>query len=162
MRIVASRLLHSSSNVMLQAHNGSGKTTCFTLAMLSRVDENIKQTQALCICPTRELVIQNLEVLQKMSRHTQIKATSTSRSESEGKRSAFHDLRHRLNVASSQCHVDMEPGLCRNQKVQEQVVIGTHGKLRNWLSKRMLDTSGVKILVFDEADQMLKVCYIAL
>ena len=46
---------------------------------------------------------------------------------------------------------------CRNQKIQEQVVIGTHGKLRNWLSKRMLDTSGVKILVFDEADQMLKV-----
>lgn len=116
-------------SLIAQAHNGSGKTTCFTLAMLSRVDENIQQTQALCICPTRELVIQNLEVLQKMSRHTQIQATSTSRTEIEGR---------------------------RNQKIQEQVVIGTHGKLRNWLSKRMLDTSGVKILVFDEADQMLK------
>lgn len=145
-----------ATNDALQAHNGSGKTTCFTLAMLSRVDENIKQTQALCICPTRELVIQNLEVLQKMSRHTQIKATSTSRPESEGKRSAPFQA---LHVASSEYHVDLERGLRRNQKVQEQVVIGTHGKLRNWLSKRMLDTSAVKILVFDEADQMLKVCY---
>ncbi|KAL3138207.1 hypothetical protein ABBQ38_005428 [Trebouxia sp. C0009 RCD-2024] len=116
-------------SLIAQAHNGSGKTTCFTLAMLSRVDENVQQTQALCICPTRELVVQNLEVLQKMSRHTQIQATSTARIDSDGR---------------------------RNQKIKEQVVIGTHGKLRNWLSKRMLDTSGVKILVFDEADQMLK------
>ena len=30
----------------LQAHNGSGKTTCFVLSMLSRVDPNIKQPQA--------------------------------------------------------------------------------------------------------------------
>ena len=45
---------------------------------------------------------------------------------------------------------------CRNQKVTEQVVIGTHGKLKNWLSKRTLDVSAVKILVFDEADQMLE------
>lgn len=73
---------------MLQAHNGSGKTTCFTLAMLSRVDENVQQTQAMCLCPTRELVIQNLEVLQKMGRHTQIQATSTARADSDGTRSA--------------------------------------------------------------------------
>ena len=36
-----------------QAHNGSGKTTCFTLAMLSRVDPRLNQPQALCLCPTR-------------------------------------------------------------------------------------------------------------
>jgi len=36
-------------------------------------------------------------------------------------------------------------------------VIGTHGKLKNWLSKRILDVSAIKILVFDEADQMLQV-----
>ncbi len=45
----------------------------------------------------------------------------------------------------------------RGQKITEQVVIGTHGKLKNWLSKRILDVSGIKILVFDEADQMLQV-----
>lgn len=45
----------------------------------------------------------------------------------------------------------------RGQKITEQVVIGTHGKLKNWLSKRILDVSAIKILVFDEADQMLQV-----
>jgi len=37
-----------------------------------------------------------------------------------------------------------------------QVVIGTHGKLKNWVSKRVLDVNRVTILVFDEADEMLK------
>lgn len=37
----------------VQAHNGSGKTTCFVLAMLSRVDPELAQPQALCVCPTR-------------------------------------------------------------------------------------------------------------
>jgi ATP-dependent RNA helicase DDX19/DBP5 len=49
-------------NLIAQAHNGSGKTTCFTLGMLSRVDVNNPASQALCICPTRELAIQNVMV----------------------------------------------------------------------------------------------------
>lgn len=116
-------------SLIAQAHNGSGKTTCFVLAMLGRVDENVQQTQALCICPTRELVVQNLDVLQRMGKHTQIRATSTARAETD---------------------------IPRNQKITEQVVIGTHGKLKNWLSKRTLSVSAVRILVFDEADQMLE------
>ncbi|KAJ4867755.1 DEAD-box ATP-dependent RNA helicase 38 [Raphanus sativus] len=42
--------------------------------MLSRVDPNLRQPQALCICPTRELAIQNMEVLQKMGKFTGITA----------------------------------------------------------------------------------------
>ncbi len=45
-------------NLIAQAHNGSGKTTCFVLGMLSRVDPKLKVPQAICVCPTRELVIQ--------------------------------------------------------------------------------------------------------
>lgn len=45
-------------NLIAQAHNGSGKTTCFVLGMLSRVDPKLGVPQALCICPTRELAIQ--------------------------------------------------------------------------------------------------------
>lgn len=45
-------------HLIAQAHNGSGKTTCFMLGMLSRVDPKLGAPQALCICPTRELAIQ--------------------------------------------------------------------------------------------------------
>jgi ATP-dependent RNA helicase DDX19/DBP5 len=55
-------LLPPHSNLIAQAHNGSGKTTCFVLGMLSRVDPAVRSPQALCICPTRELVVQNVQV----------------------------------------------------------------------------------------------------
>lgn len=45
-------------DLVAQAHNGSGKTTCFVLGMLSRVDPKLKAPQAICICPTRELAQQ--------------------------------------------------------------------------------------------------------
>ena len=50
-------------NLIAQAHNGSGKTTCFVLGMLSRVNPKLQVPQALCICPTRELAIQVLFLL---------------------------------------------------------------------------------------------------
>ncbi|CAL5221930.1 g4203 [Coccomyxa viridis] len=65
-------------SLIAQAHNGSGKTTCFALAMLSRVDATVNQLQALCLCPTRELVVQNVMVLEKMGKFTSIRTTSTS------------------------------------------------------------------------------------
>ena len=55
-------LLPPHSNLIAQAHNGSGKTACFVLGMLSRVDPAVRSPQALCICPTRELVVQNVQV----------------------------------------------------------------------------------------------------
>jgi ATP-dependent RNA helicase DDX19/DBP5 len=45
----------------------------------------------------------------------------------------------------------------RRRKVEEQVVVGTHGKLKDWINRRMLQTRNIRILVFDEADEMLKV-----
>jgi len=41
--------------------------------------------------------------------------------------------------------------------VVDQVVIGTHGSLKNWVSKRILPLAAIRILVFDEADHMLQV-----
>ena len=147
---------------MLQAHNGSGKTTCFTLAMLSRVDENIQQTQALCICPTRELVIQNLEVLQKMSRHTQIQATSTSRTEIEGRRSApFLPLKDQLQFCnySSGCPEELQL-IAEIRKFRSRWSLAlmaslgtglasacwTHRELRYWCSMKQIKCSRYLVL----------------
>ena len=49
--------------------------------------------------------------------------------------------------------------LDRNHRITEQVVIGTHGTLKNWMSKRILSFRFARILVFDEADEMLKVVH---
>ncbi|XP_021289921.1 DEAD-box ATP-dependent RNA helicase 38 [Herrania umbratica] len=119
-------------DLIAQAHNGSGKTTCFTLGMLSRVDPNLKAPQALCICPTRELAIQNLEVLRKMGKHTGI---------------------------TSECAIPMDSSnyipIYKRPPITAQVVIGTPGTIKKWMSVKKLGVSCVKILVFDEADHML-------
>lgn len=44
----------------------------------------------------------------------------------------------------------------RREKIVDQIVIGTPGTLKRWMTKdKALDTRHVKVLVFDEADQML-------
>ncbi|EFN51370.1 hypothetical protein CHLNCDRAFT_28127, partial [Chlorella variabilis] len=114
-------------SLIAQAHNGSGKTTCFTLGMLGRVDPKVQAPQALCVCPTRELVVQNQMVLERMGKFT-------------GGTGWFGRGRARR----------------RGGGRPSTVIIGTHGKLRDWMQKRVLDVRSIAILVFDEADEMLK------
>ncbi|XP_043695611.1 DEAD-box ATP-dependent RNA helicase 38-like isoform X2 [Telopea speciosissima] len=119
-------------NLIAQAHNGSGKTTCFVLGMLSRVNPTLKAPQALCVCPTRELAIQNLEVLRKMGKYTGI---------------------------TSECAVPMDSTnkipIAKRPPITAQIVIGTPGTIKKWMSAKKLSTRDMKILVFDEADHML-------
>ena len=102
--------------LIAQAHNGSGKTTCFVLGMLSRCDPKLHAPQALCMCPTRELVVQNVEVLRKMATHTGI---TCYHSAMEGGRSA-------RAVASLA------------DKISDQAIISTPGTLKNWLQRKQL------------------------
>lgn len=60
------------SHMIAQAHNGSGKTTCFVLAMLSRVDASLKHPQAICVVNARELAVQTSRVVAKMAKYTGI------------------------------------------------------------------------------------------
>lgn len=126
-------LMPPHANLIAQAHNGSGKTTCFVLGMLSRVDPMLKTPQALCICPTRELAQQNEAVLLRMAKFTGITCACTA---SEGTGTV---------VSSSE-----------QTRLADQVVIGTPGTLKRWMTKdRILPAKNINILVFDEADHML-------
>ncbi|EOA23869.1 hypothetical protein CARUB_v10017086mg [Capsella rubella] len=118
-------------HLIAQAHNGSGKTTCFVLGMLSRVDPTLHQPQALCICPTRELANQNMDVLQRMGKFTGITAE--------------------LAVPETRGGAPAP----RRAAVTAHVVIGTPGTLKRWMSFKKLGLDHLKILVFDEADHML-------
>lgn len=45
-------------DVIAQAQSGTGKTAAISIAMLQSVDMQLKDTQALCLSPTRELAVQ--------------------------------------------------------------------------------------------------------
>ncbi|KAK2401135.1 DEAD-box ATP-dependent RNA helicase [Trifolium repens] len=119
-------------DLIAQAHNGSGKTTCFVLGMLSRVDPTLQAPQALCICPTRELAIQNVEVLRKMGKYTGISSESA----------IPMDKRDSIPIS-------------KRSPIMAQIVIGTPGTIKNLMTYKKLGVTRLKILVFDEADQML-------
>ncbi|MBA0638888.1 hypothetical protein Goklo_021954, partial [Gossypium klotzschianum] len=119
-------------DLIAQAHNGSGKTACFTLGMLSRVDPKLKAPQALCCCPTRELAIQNSEVLRKMGKYTGI---------------------------TFECAIGgdftTETHIKKRSPITAQVVIGTPGTIKRRMTEKTLGLSYLMMLVFDEADHML-------
>lgn len=116
-------------NMIAQSQSGTGKTAAFSLAMLSRIDPSKKCTQGLILSPTMELALQTVECVRMMGKYC---TDITIRSAVKG---------------------DMVP---RGQRVTEHIVIGTPGKVVDWVAKyRCLDLRTCKVFVLDEADVMI-------
>jgi len=113
-------------NIIGQAQNGSGKTAAFSLAMLLAVDSANRSPQGVCVCPTRELSVQNHDVVAKLGKFTGIQFFLAVPKEERPPR-----------------------------KVDAQIVVGTPGKLQDLLKKRVIDSKGFRIFVLDEADVMI-------
>lgn len=117
-------------NMIGQSQSGTGKTAAFVLNILSRLDlmGDMKATpQALVLAPSRELARQIVGVIQVMG--------------------MFIDG---LDVATS---VPLESQ--RNQKVVAPIVVGTPGTVMDQIKRKLFNPSKLKVLVLDEADNML-------
>lgn len=115
-------------NMIAQSQSGTGKTAAFVVTVLSRVDFSIPQTpQALVLAPSRELARQIESVINSIGQFC------------EG-----------LQVAAA------IPGVIgRGSAVQANVVVGTPGTVMDLMRRRQLDPATLKVLVIDEADNML-------
>lgn len=94
--------------------------------MLAKVNPSIESLQAFCLCPTRELAIQNKNVIDDLGKFTGIKTF----------------------VGIPQC-----PRFEKTDKYQ--LYVGTPGKTMDLLKRRILPTENVILLVMDEADEMI-------
>lgn len=119
-------------DVIAQAPTGSGKTAAFGLGVLSRVDAGLIQTQALVLCPTRELADQVGRQLRKL---------------------ALGIPNLKLSVLCG--GMPLAPQLASLATHDPQVVVGTPGRIQELLRKKALHLRGVRTLVLDEADRML-------
>lgn len=113
-------------NMIGQSQSGTGKTAAFVLTMLTRINLGVNVPQAICLAPSRELARQIMDVVEAMSKYTNITT--------------------KLVVKDS---------LKRNEPVQSQVIVGTPGSVADVIRRRHLPVQGVKIFVLDEADNML-------
>ena len=123
-------LLLAGRDVIARARTGTGKTLAFLLPILMKIDPSRQFPQALIVAPTRELALQITEEARKLTRHTEVKI---------------------LAVYGGQ---DVEKQL-RKLEGGRHLIIGTPGRLLDHLGRGTLDLGGVKMLVLDEADQML-------
>lgn len=117
-------------DVIARAKTGTGKTLAFLLPIMDKIRVEAAYPQALILAPTRELALQITEEARKLARHTGVKI---------------------LAVYGGQ---DVEKQL-RKLEGGRHLIIGTPGRLLDHLRRETLDLSGVKMLVLDEADQML-------
>ena len=121
-------LLHNPpKNFIGQSQSGTGKTAAFTLNMLGRIDLSTRQPQALVLAPSRELARQIIGVVQTMGQFM------------EG-----------LEVAPA-----IPDSSRRGMKLEGQVIIGTPGTVMDLAKRRQLDLSRMRVMVLDEADNML-------
>ena len=115
-----------------QAPTGSGKTAAFGLGVLHRLDPAKIQTQALVLCPTRELADQVGKQLRKLAVGIP-----------------------NLKVSVLCGGMPLAPQLASLATHDPQVVVGTPGRVQELLRKKALHLRGVRTLVLDEADRML-------
>ena len=125
-------LRNPPANLIGQSQSGTGKTAAFVLNILSRLDLSTPQMcttpQALVLAPTRELARQIIGVIQVMGMFVV-----------------------GLEVSAS---IPVEKEL-RARKLDGQVIVGTPGTTMDLIKRRQLDPSQMKVLVLDEADNML-------
>ena len=112
------------------AQTGTGKTFAYSIPLLTNITQD-KYTQALILCPTRELGIQVSDEIKKLIKHKKYVHLATIYG------GASYDKQ------------------IKELKAHPQIVVGTPGRIIDHMNRKTIDFSNLKTLVLDEADEML-------
>ena len=118
-------------DVLGQAQSGTGKTGTFVVGVLERIDTTVNALQAIILAPTHELARQT------------------------------HKVALGLSVRlGAKIHVSVGGSLLRDDisalRNGVHVVVGTPGRIYDLMERKVLNTSAIRTIVIDEADQMLE------
>ncbi|QNN24749.1 DEAD/DEAH box helicase [Planctomycetales bacterium ZRK34] len=118
-------------DVLGQAKTGSGKTATFSLPLLHLADKDT-HVQALVLAPTRELAVQITREMERLGKHTPIRAAAVVGGESYNKQ-------------------------IKAIKGGAQIIVGTPGRIMDLNQKGQLSFSNLRWVVLDEIDRMLDI-----
>jgi len=117
-------------DVIAQAQSGTGKTATFSIAILEKIDTNLRECQALLLAPTRELAQQIQKVVMSLG-----------------------------DYMGAQCHACIGGTSVREDMRKldagQHIVVGTPGRVYDMISRKVLRPTDIKQFVLDEADEML-------
>lgn len=120
----------SGRDTIAQAQSGTGKTATFSIGMLEVIDTNSKDCQALILSPTRELAVQIQNVVKHLGDYMSIRTHACI-----GGKNVGDDI--------------------KKLQLGQQIVSGTPGRVLDVIKRRNLTTRGLKMLILDEADELL-------
>jgi ATP-independent RNA helicase DbpA len=119
-------------DLIAQAKTGSGKTVAFGIGLLTRLDPQDYQVQALILCPTRELADQVSKEIRRLARFIP-----------------------NIKLLSLCGGTPIRPQYESLQQHSPHIVVGTPGRIQQHLDKGTLNPDRINTLVLDEADRML-------
>lgn len=124
-------VLLKGRDVIGQAQTGTGKTAAFGIPVIQNTDPDNNNLQALILCPTRELAIQAAREIR-----------------------GFAKFMHGIKVLPVYGGQDISKQI-RSLKGGVQIVVGTPGRVMDHIRRHTLKLKNLKMLVLDEADEML-------
>lgn len=122
-------IIITGKDVIAQAQSGTGKTGAFVIGTLQIVDCQSEHIQSLIISPTRELAMQTKIVFDDIGQYSHIRSALCV---------GGTDMRENIRSLSN-----------------AHVLIGTPGRLIELSRNNYFSTSDVKIIILDEADELL-------
>lgn len=123
--------IRKGRDILAQAQSGTGKTGTFTIGSLCRVDPSLKRVQVLILVPVRELAQQIETVVKAISSHMGINVYCAT---------GGTPLRDDIRAIERGC----------------QFLIGTPGRVYDLMNRNVLHRDQIRVLIMDEADQMLE------
>lgn len=124
-------LLEETSDVVALSQTGTGKTAAFGLPLLSLLDFSVAETQALILCPTRELCMQITRDLE-----------------------AFAKYLPKVNITAVYGGASIVVQI-QSLKKGSQIIVGTPGRMMDLVKRKKVHLEKINYLVLDEADEML-------
>lgn len=121
----------SGKDITAQAQTGSGKTAAYGLPILHGINTGQDVTQALIVCPTRELAEQITKEIKRFCRYMpEVNLLSVY---------GGHSFQQQAKVLEKGAHI----------------VVGTPGRLLDHIRRESLKPENIQTVVLDEADKML-------
>lgn len=125
-------LMLEGRDVIGQSHTGSGKTLAYLCPILSRMDPQAKQVQALVLAPTHELVMQIYRQAVQLSRDAELDILCQS-------------IIGEANINNQIAKLKEKP----------QLIVGTPGRILDLIKKRKINCQTIRTVVIDEMDNLL-------
>ncbi len=123
--------IKEGNDLIAQAQSGTGKTGTFTIGALSRIDVSQVKPQVIVIVPTRELAEQIYQVAAALGSYMNVKVHCVT---------GGNPVREDIRILEKGIHF----------------IVGTPGRIYDLMNRGALNRQLIRVLVLDEADQMLE------